>query len=61
VHVSHHVSVGDHCFIAAGACLGVNVRLEPRCFIGLNVTVRDGITIAEGCCIATGSHGGRRH
>jgi acetyltransferase-like isoleucine patch superfamily enzyme len=55
------VSVGDHCFIAAGACLGVNVRLEPRCFIGLNVTVRDGITIAEGCCIATGSHGGRRH
>lgn len=54
-HISHHVSIGDHSFIAAGVCLGGGARVEPRCFIGLNATIRDGVTIAEGCLVAAGA------
>jgi sugar O-acyltransferase (sialic acid O-acetyltransferase NeuD family) len=55
VHVSHHVTIGDHCFIAAGACFGGQATVGERCFVGLNATIRDGVTLAEGCLIAAGA------
>jgi sugar O-acyltransferase (sialic acid O-acetyltransferase NeuD family) len=55
VHVSHHVEVGEHCFLAPRACLGGGVSLGPRCFVGLNATVRDRVSVAEGCLIAAGA------
>lgn len=55
VHVSHHVQIGDHCFVAAGACFGGGASVKARCFIGLNATIRDEVSIAEGCYIAAGA------
>jgi sugar O-acyltransferase (sialic acid O-acetyltransferase NeuD family) len=55
VHVSHHVKIGDHCFIAAGACFGGLAVAEDRCFVGLNATIRDGVRLAEGSFIAAGA------
>jgi sugar O-acyltransferase (sialic acid O-acetyltransferase NeuD family) len=55
VHVSHHGRIEDHCFIAAGVCLGGGVTIRERTFVGLNATIRDGVTIAPGCVIAAGA------
>ncbi len=55
VHISHHVLIGDHCFLSAGACLGGGAIVEPRSFIGLNATIRDGVRVAEGCLVAAGA------
>lgn len=55
VHVSHHVRIGEHCFIAAGVCFGGGAVVEDRCFIGLNATIRDNVRIASGCLIAAGA------
>ncbi len=54
-HISHHVSIGEHCFLAPRACLGGGVTVGARSVIGLNATVRDGVAIAEGCFIAAGA------
>lgn len=54
-HISHHCIVGNHCFVAAKACLGGGAVIRDGSFIGLNATVRDGITIAERCLVAAGA------
>ena len=55
VHLSHHVQIGDHAFIGAGACFGGLAVVEDRCFVGLNATIRDGVRLAEGCLIGAGA------
>jgi sugar O-acyltransferase (sialic acid O-acetyltransferase NeuD family) len=54
-HISHHCTIGDHCFVAPQACLGGGAVIRDGCYIGLNATVRDGVTVAERCLIAAGA------
>jgi acetyltransferase-like isoleucine patch superfamily enzyme len=41
--------------LAPRACLGGGAVIKERCFVGLNATIRDNITIAPGCFIAAGA------
>jgi sugar O-acyltransferase (sialic acid O-acetyltransferase NeuD family) len=54
-HISHHVDVGDFCFVAAHAVVGGGTRLGPRCFIGLNATVYDNIEIGARAQVGAGA------
>jgi sugar O-acyltransferase (sialic acid O-acetyltransferase NeuD family) len=53
--VNHDVTVGDHCWIAAGTVVAGGVTIGPYCFIGVNATIRNEITIAPRCVIGAGA------
>ncbi|RDI48171.1 acetyltransferase [Aquicella lusitana] len=44
-HVGHHSIIDDHCFISSHVVICGNVHIEEKCFLGVNSTIRDGITI----------------
>ena len=46
-HIGHHSTIGDHCFISSHVVVSGGVVIEPYCFIGVNATLRDHITIAR--------------
>ena len=54
-HIGHHSVIGDHCFITSHVVISGNVKIGPYCFIGINASLRDGITIARECVIGAGS------
>jgi acetyltransferase-like isoleucine patch superfamily enzyme len=54
-HVSHEGVVDDHAFLSAQALVGGAAHVESFCFIGVNATIRDSVTIATGCVIGAGS------
>lgn len=54
-HIGHHSVIGDHCFIASHVVISGHVKIEPYCFLGVNSTIRDGITIAAECVIGAGA------
>lgn len=54
-HIGHHSSIGDHCFVASHVVVSGYCRIEAFAFLGVNATVRDGVTIAESCIIGAGS------
>jgi UDP-3-O-[3-hydroxymyristoyl] glucosamine N-acyltransferase len=53
--VAHDVAIGDHCFLADSVILPGFVVVEPYCYLGPNVTVRNKITIARACVIGAGA------
>jgi sugar O-acyltransferase (sialic acid O-acetyltransferase NeuD family) len=53
-HIGHDSTVGDHVFIAPCVAISGNVRVAPYCFIGINATLRDGISVGQGCVIGAG-------
>jgi len=54
-HIGHHGSIGDHVYIASHAVICGCVKIKPYCFLGVNVTIRDDITIARECIIGAGA------
>jgi sugar O-acyltransferase (sialic acid O-acetyltransferase NeuD family) len=52
--IGHHTTIGDHCFISSAVIAG-NVHVWAYTFVGVNATVRDGITIGERCVIGAGA------
>jgi carbonic anhydrase/acetyltransferase-like protein (isoleucine patch superfamily) len=54
-HVSHHVVISDHAFLAPGAVLSGGATIGQRCFIGANATVQDGVAVAPRCIVAAGA------
>ena len=54
-HIGHHDSIGDHCYIASHVVICGSVRIEPYCFLGVNATIRDDITIARENIIGAGA------
>lgn len=53
-HIGHHTSIGDHCYLANLSICGL-VKIEPYCFLGDSVAIRDGVTIARECIIGMGA------
>jgi sugar O-acyltransferase (sialic acid O-acetyltransferase NeuD family) len=51
-HIGHHGSIGDHVFFTSHVVLSGHCTVEPYCFFGVNATIRDGLTLAEGSFIA---------
>jgi sugar O-acyltransferase (sialic acid O-acetyltransferase NeuD family) len=54
-HIGHHAIIEDDCFITSHVVVSGGVRVGPKCFIGVNATLRDHITIGESSVIGAGS------
>lgn len=54
--VSHHSIIGDYNFFAISASVAGNVIVESKCFIGNNVTTKDGIRIKSLTLAGAGSY-----
>jgi sugar O-acyltransferase (sialic acid O-acetyltransferase NeuD family) len=54
-HIGHHGVIEDHVFFTSHVVLSGHCHVKERAWLGVNSTVRDGITIEEGCLVAMGS------
>ena len=54
-HVSHDGFVGDHVFLAPRVAMAGRCRVEQRSFLGVNATLRDGVTVAADCVVGAGA------
>jgi len=54
-HVGHHSVIEDHVFVSSHVVVSGYVRIGERCFLGVNATIRDSITIANDCVIGAGA------
>ena len=53
--ISHDCRIGDYGCVASGACLSGDVDVAPFCYIGANVSVRNGIKIGTRALVGIGS------
>jgi sugar O-acyltransferase (sialic acid O-acetyltransferase NeuD family) len=51
-HIGHHSTIGDHVFFTSHVVLSGHCDVRDYSFFGVNATVRDGLTIAEGTLVA---------
>lgn len=54
-HIGHDSVIDDHCFLASHIVLSGHVHIHPYCFIGVNATLRNSITIASETLIGAGA------
>lgn len=51
-HIGHHSVIKSHNFFTSHVVLSGHCVVEPYCFIGVNATIRNGVTIAKESFIA---------
>lgn len=54
-HIGHDAVIEDHCFLASQIVVSGRVRIGEACFIGVNATLRNAITIAPRTLIGAGA------
>ncbi len=54
-HIGHHGLIKDHVSFTSHVVLSGHCIVEPYSFFGVNATIRDGLTIAEGTLIGMGA------
>lgn len=54
-HIGHDAIIEDHCFLASHIVVSGYVRIRNNCFIGVNATLRNSITIAPETLIGAGA------
>jgi len=54
-HIGHDTIVEDHCFIASHVVVSGHVRIGSGSFVGVNATLRNGITIGARSVIGAGA------
>jgi len=54
-HIGHDSVIEDHCFISSHVVVSGHVHIHQYCFIGVNATLRDSITIAPRTLIGAGA------
>jgi sugar O-acyltransferase (sialic acid O-acetyltransferase NeuD family) len=54
-HIGHDSVIEDHCFLTSHAVVAGWVHIRPYCFIGINATLRDHITVAPETLIGAGA------
>jgi sugar O-acyltransferase (sialic acid O-acetyltransferase NeuD family) len=54
-HIGHDSVIEDHCFIAPCVVISGHVHIHKYCFIGVNATLRNSITIAPETLIGAGA------
>lgn len=54
-HIGHDSTIDDHCFLASHIVVSGHCHIQPYCFIGVNATLRNGITIAPDTLIGAGA------
>lgn len=53
--IGHHCVIKDHCYLSAGVRMAGQVTVEPYCYVGINATLRNRITLATGSVIGAGA------
>lgn len=51
-HIGHHSRICDHVFFTSHVVLSGHCLVNPFCYFGVNSTIRNHLTIAEGTCVA---------
>jgi sugar O-acyltransferase (sialic acid O-acetyltransferase NeuD family) len=54
-HIGHDSIIDDHCFLASHIVVSGHCHIQPYCFIGVNATLRNSITIASETLIGAGA------
>ena len=54
-HIGHDVVIDDHCFISSHVVISGRVHVGEFCFLGVNSTVRNAITIAPETLVGAGA------
>jgi sugar O-acyltransferase (sialic acid O-acetyltransferase NeuD family) len=54
-HIGHHSVIDEDCFITSHVVVSGGVHVAPKCFIGVNATLRDHVTIGECSVIGAGA------
>jgi len=54
-HIGHHSVIEDHCFLAPRTAIAGRVHIGQYSFIGINATVRNGVTIGSSSLLGAGS------
>jgi sugar O-acyltransferase (sialic acid O-acetyltransferase NeuD family) len=54
-HIGHDSVIEDHCFISSHVVISGNVHIHQYCFIGVNASLRNSITIAPETLIGAGA------
>lgn len=54
-HIGHHSVIADNVFISSHVVVSGNCRVEEGCFIGVNATLHNGITLANRTLVAAGA------
>lgn len=54
-HIGHHGKIEDHSFFTSHVVMSGHCHIKQRAWLGVNATIRDGVTIGEGCLVAMGS------
>ena len=54
-HIGHDSTIDDHCFLASQIVVSGRVTVGRSCFIGVNATLRNAITIAPRSLIGAGA------
>jgi sugar O-acyltransferase (sialic acid O-acetyltransferase NeuD family) len=54
-HIGHDSIIEDHCFLASHIVVSGHVHIHSYCFIGVNATLRNSITIARETLIGAGA------
>ena len=54
-HIGHDSVIEDHCFITSHVVVSGHVHIHKYCFLGVNATLRNGITIAPETLIGAGA------
>jgi sugar O-acyltransferase (sialic acid O-acetyltransferase NeuD family) len=53
-HIGHDAVIEDHCFLASQIVVSGRVHIGEACFIGVNATLRNAITVAPRTLIGAG-------
>jgi sugar O-acyltransferase (sialic acid O-acetyltransferase NeuD family) len=53
-HVGHHSSIGAHCFVSSHVVISGRVKVGDYSFLGVNSTLRDGVTLGEATMVGAG-------
>ena len=54
-HIGHHSVIEDHVFITSHVVVSGRCRIGEAAFLGVNATLRDGISIGARCVIGAGA------
>ena len=54
-HIGHHSVIEDNVFIASQVVISGNCHIKKSCFLGVNATLRDGVTIGERSVVGMGA------
>jgi sugar O-acyltransferase (sialic acid O-acetyltransferase NeuD family) len=54
-HIGHDAVIDDHCFISSHVVISGRVHVGAYCFLGVNATIRNAITIAPDTLVGAGA------